>query len=199
VLEIGAGMGNLTRQLFKGSMHYMATDIDRDHLDRLQNRFHGRPNLQTRICDLTNPSDFDTLAEQADTVVCLNVVEHVADDLGALQNIYRALQPGGKAIILVPQGQDIFGTMDEALGHYRRYSQAQLRDAMQRAGFEIERVIEFNRISRPGWYINGCLLKRQKISHLQLRVFDRLVWLWRKVDGWLPWPATSIIAIGVKH
>jgi glycosyltransferase involved in cell wall biosynthesis/phospholipid N-methyltransferase len=199
VLEIGAGMGNLTRQLFKGSMHYMATDIDRDHLDRLQNRFHGRPNLQTRICDLTNPSDFDTLTEQADTVVCLNVVEHVADDLGALQNIYRALQLRGKAIILVPQGQDIYGTMDEALGHYRRYSQAQLRDVMQRAGFEIERVIEFNRISRPGWYINGCLLKRQKISHLQLRVFDRLVWLWRKVDGWLPWPATSIVAIGVKR
>jgi SAM-dependent methyltransferase len=103
VLEIGAGMGNLTRQLFKGSMHYMATDIDRDHLDRLQNRFFGRPNLQTRTCDLTNSLDFDTLAGQADTVVCLNVVEHVADDLGALQNIYRALQPGGKAIILVPQ------------------------------------------------------------------------------------------------
>jgi glycosyltransferase involved in cell wall biosynthesis/phospholipid N-methyltransferase len=198
VLEIGAGMGNLTRQLFKGSMHYMATDIDRDHLDRLQNRFLGRPNLQARICDLTNAADFDTLAEQVDTVVCLNVVEHVADDLGALRNIHRALQPGGKAIILVPQGQEIFGTMDEALGHYRRYSQSQLRGVMQQAGFDIESVIEFNRISRPGWYINGCLLKRQKISHLQLRIFDRLVWLWRKIDHWLPWPSTSIIAIGVK-
>ena len=85
--------------------------------------------------------------EQADTVVCLNVVEHVADDLSALRNIYRALQPGGKAVILVPQGQEIFGTMDEALGHYRRYSQSQLREVMQQAGFVIERVIEFNRVS----------------------------------------------------
>jgi hypothetical protein len=70
---------------------------------------------------------------------------------------------------------------------------------MQQAGFAVEQIIEFNRISRPGWYINGRLLKRQKISHLQLRIFDRLVWLWRKIDRWLPWPSTSIIAIGVKN
>jgi 2-polyprenyl-3-methyl-5-hydroxy-6-metoxy-1,4-benzoquinol methylase len=66
------------------------------------------------------------LAEQADTVVCLNVVEHVADDLGALQNIHRA-PARRKGDLLVPQGQEIYGTMDEALGHYKRYSQAQLR------------------------------------------------------------------------
>lgn len=199
VLEIGAGMGNLTRQLFKGPMHYMATDIDREHLDRLQNRFIGRPNLQTRVYDVTNASDFDTLAEQVDTVVCLNVIEHVVDDLNALRNIHRTIQPGGKAIILVPQGPEIFGTMDKALGHIRRYSQSQLRDVMRQAGFNIECVIEFNRISRPGWYINGRLLKRRKISHLQLRVFDGLVWLWRKIDRRLPWPATSLIVIGVKN
>lgn len=199
VLEIGAGMGNLTRQLFKGRMHYIASDIDRDHLDRLQNRFSGRPNLQTRTCDLTSASDFETLTEQVDTVVCLNVVEHVADDLGALRNIHSSLQQGGKAIILVPQGQEIYGAMDEALGHYRRYSQQQLRDAMEAAGFTVEQIIEFNRVSRPGWYLNGRIFKKQKISHLQLRVFDRLVWLWRKIDRWLPWPSTSIIAIGVKR
>jgi SAM-dependent methyltransferase len=134
-----------------------------------------------------------------DTVVCLNVVEHVADDLAALRNIHTALQPGGRAIILVPQGQDIFGTMDTALGHYRRYSQDQLRQVMTEAGFDIQAVVEFNRISRPGWYINGRLLKREKISRLQLRMFDRLVWLWRKIDNSLPWPSTSLIVIGVKR
>ncbi len=69
-----------------------------------------------------------------DSVVCLNVVEHVKDDLGALRNIFSALKPGGRAVILVPQDQKAYGTLDEVLGHYRRYSEAQLRERMEDGG-----------------------------------------------------------------
>ena len=133
-----------------------------------------------------------------DAVVCLNVVEHVSDDLQALRNIHIALKEGGRAIVLVPQGQEIYGTLDEALGHYRRYSKNQLFALMQQAGFDVEKVIEFNRVSRPAWYLNGRILKKRKISRFQLRNFDRFVWLWRRIDHLLPWPATSLIVIGVK-
>jgi hypothetical protein len=59
-------------------------------------------------------------------------------------------------------------------------------------------MLDFNRVSRPAWYVTGRLLKRKTISRFQLRVFDSLVWLWRRIDRLLPWPATSIIAIAVK-
>src|SRR5437773_1255865 len=62
-----------------------------------------------------------------DSVVCLNVLEHVEDDMQGLRNIHSVLRPGGRAIILVPHGQEIFGTLDVALGHYRRYSHEELR------------------------------------------------------------------------
>ena len=102
-------------------------------------------------------------------MVCLNVVEHVEDDLGALRNIFSALQPGGVAVILVPQDQKAYGTLDKVLGHYRRYSEAQLRGRMEEAGFQVERILHFNRVTRPGWRFNGQVLKRTSFSRFQLR------------------------------
>jgi len=198
VLEIGAGIGNLTRHLARRRERYIATDVDDEHLARLRTRLRHRPNLEIRRCNLADPADFRGLEASVDTVVCLNVLEHVEDDLAGLRNIHGALARGGRAIVLVPHGQGIFGALDKALGHYRRYSRDELRKRMEQAGFAVERILEFNRISWPGWYINGRLLKRSTIPPLQLRFFDRLVWLWRRVDRWLPWPPASLIAVGRK-
>jgi hypothetical protein len=98
----------------------------------------------------------------------------------------------------VPEGQSIYSSLDEELGHWRRYSEEQLRERMAGAGFTVEAVLRFNRISRPGWWLNGKILKRRTISRSQLKNFDRLVWLFRRVDANLPWSPTSIIAIGRK-
>jgi hypothetical protein len=70
---------------------------------------------------------------------------------------------------------------------------------MEQCGFRVERILDFNRISRPGWYVAGKLLKRRTISLTQLRIFDRMIWLLRRIDHWLPWAPTSIIGIGVKQ
>lgn len=195
VLEIGAGIGNLTRQLIGRRKRYIATDVDSEHLARLSAGLWHRPQLEVRMCDLARPADFDSLEAAADTVICLNVLEHVAEADAGAANLYRAVAPGGRAIVLVPQGQWAYGEIDRALGHVQRYSKEQLRQRMQHAGFEVERILEFNRISLPGWYLNGRLLARPTISVFQLRLFNRLVWLWRRLDRWLPWPSTSIIAI----
>jgi 2-polyprenyl-3-methyl-5-hydroxy-6-metoxy-1,4-benzoquinol methylase len=198
VLEIGAGIGNLSRHLAPRRKLYVASDIDVEHLARMRTRLQHRPNLEIRLCNLAKAEDFESLAGKLDTVVCLNVVEHVEDDLAALENLHTALRDRGRAIVLVPHGQGIYGTLDEALGHYRRYSHEELQQKMERAGFRVERILEFNRISRPGWWVTGRVLKRRTISPLSLWLFDRLVWLWRRTDRFLPWKPTSIIAIGVK-
>ena len=198
VLEAGAGIGNLTRLLPPKRERYIAADIEPEYLARLHARYQHRPRMEVRHCDLSNPADFEALAGTVDTVVCLNVLEHVEDELASLRNIYTALEPGGRAVVLVPCGQEIFGSLDTALGHFRRYSREELQQKMEQAGFRVERIIDFNRISRPAWYVTGHLLKRKTISRFQLYFFDRLVWLWRRIDGMLPWAPTSIIAIGIK-
>jgi glycosyltransferase involved in cell wall biosynthesis len=199
VMEMGAGIGNLTRLLAPRRERYVATDIDDEHLARLRTRLQHRPNLEIAHCDLSNPADFEPFAGQMDSVICLNVLEHIEDDPLGLRCIHSALRTGGKAIILVPEGMEVYGTLDVVLGHYRRYTSAELKQKMEEVGFRVERILEFNRISRPGWYVSGRIMKRKLIGRWQLKVFNRLVWLWRKVDRFLPWKPTSIIAIGVKN
>jgi glycosyltransferase involved in cell wall biosynthesis len=198
ILEIGAGIGNLTQHLCRGKKLYVVTDIDPEHLARLRNRFQYRPSLHILPCHLEVPEDFETLRESVDTVVCLNVVEHVEDDAAALRHIHQALCPGGRAIILVPEGPSLYGSLDKVLGHFRRYTEPELRQKMEAAGFHVEQILQFNRITRPGWFMNGRLLGRKSFDRLQLWFFDRMVWLFRRSDRWLPWKPLSIIAIGRK-
>lgn len=198
VLELGAGIGNLTQKLLPRRKVYFATDIDDEHLARLHIRFRNKPNLSVCRCDLTNPDHFIPLAGRFDTVICLNVVEHVEDDRLALKNIASALAEGGRAVVLVPQGQGVYGTLDEVLGHYRRYSPAELQRKMAEAGLQVERIIQFNRVTLPAWFVNGRVFQKRTFGRFQLWVFDHLVWLWRRIDKWLPWPSVSLIAVGVK-
>jgi len=120
VLEIGAGIGNLSQHLAPRRKSYTISDYDEEHLARLRVRFQHRPNVSIMHCDLSRPEDFVPIHGIADTVICLNVVEHIKDDHVALCNIASALKPGGRAIVLVPQDQRVYGTLDEVLGHYRR-------------------------------------------------------------------------------
>ncbi|MEP7351633.1 MAG: methyltransferase, partial [Acidobacteriota bacterium] len=198
VMEIGSGIGNLTRALVKGRPRYVATDINPEHMARLKTRFPQRPNLEVHRCDLTSPPDFAPFANSMDTIICLNVLEHIDDDRLGLKNIYSALSPEGRAIILVPEGQSVYGTIDEALGHFRRYSEAELQEKMEKTGFKVEQIVRFNRVSRPAWFVSGRIIKRKALDVNQMRLYDRMVWLWRKIDGFLPWRPTSIIAIGRK-
>lgn len=198
VLELGAGIGNLSRHLCRMRRRYVASDIDLQHLARLRNRFQDRPGFEIRTCNLETVDDFRVFAGQMDSVVCLNVLEHVREDVAGLRNIHSALRPGGTAIVLVPQDQAIYGSLDRVLGHFRRYSKEELKGKMEQAGFQVDRILDFNRAARPGWYVNGRVLQKTTFSRFQLRLFDSLVRFLRQADHRLPWKATSIIAIGVK-
>src|SRR6185437_4450134 len=111
----------------------------------------------------TNAMDPDTFpaGQSFDTVVCLNVVEHVQDDVGTLENIRNVLAEGGRAIILVPCGPRLYGSLDEVLGHFRRYTKEQLTKVAEQAGFHLEKMLEFNRPGVAGWWLNACVLRRR--------------------------------------
>src|ERR1700719_2950447 len=131
VLEIGAGTGNLRAQLVPRRLYY-ATDINPLYLMYLENVRRNRPYMRVGFTDAEKAESYPK-DQTFDTVICLNVVEHLVDDRGALLNIRSVLDAGGRAIILVPCGPGLYGTLDEVLGHHRRYTRQTLGDLVKKA------------------------------------------------------------------
>ncbi len=194
VLEIGSGTGNLTRRLIPRDQ-YVASDINPLYLSSLRSLTSDRPYLDVALTDVTRGESFPQRQGGFDTVICLNVVEHVDDDVGALENIRAALARGGRAIVLVPQGPEVFGTLDEVLGHKRRYTKDSLRALAAAAGFRVTDLLEFNRVGRPAWWLNGRLLKRRDFGLFQIMMLNLLTPLFRVIDRALPFDALSLIAV----
>jgi glycosyltransferase involved in cell wall biosynthesis len=197
VLEIGAGIGNLTMHLVPREV-YWATDLNPEYLGTLQRLRTNRPYLRIAHVDATDASSFPT-GQSFNTVIFLNVLEHLADDAGALRNVYAALDKGGTAVVLVPSGPKLFGTLDEVLGHYRRYTEKQLIEVGQAAGFTVERMLKFNRTGVIAWWLNGKILRRRTFGLAQIRLLNLLTPLFRVLDPWLPLPPLSLIAIFRKE
>ena len=128
-------------------------------------------------------------------MICLNVLEHVPGDDEALRNIHGALRRDGKAIILVPQGPNNFGTLDEVLGHRRRYTRETLGALAERCGFEVQEMIGMNRVGSAAWFLNGKVLKRSHFSLAQIWALNALTPLFRRADKLIPLPPLSLIAV----
>src|SRR6202050_375715 len=193
VLEVGAGTGNMSVHLMPRSV-YWATDVNSHYLDYLVTLRATRPYMRVAYTDAMDGDTFPK-GQSFDTVVCLNVVEHVQEDLGALRNVWNALSDGGRAIILVPCGPELYSTLDEVLGHFRRYTREQLVGVAERAGFRVEQVLNFNRPGVPAWWLNGRVLHRKTFGLGQIRMLNILTPVFRLVDSWLPLRPLSIIAM----
>jgi glycosyltransferase involved in cell wall biosynthesis len=192
VLEIGAGIGNLTANLIPRTV-YCASDINPQYLDRLDKLRQSRPYLNVQFTDASLEESYPE--EEFDTVICLNVIEHLKDDEGALRNIRRRIKRSGRAIILVPNGPGLYGSLDRVLGHYRRYTREQLLATCESAGFRVEKVLRFNRIGSPAWWWNGKVLKGTTFGLWQLKVLNTLLPLVRPIDRFLPFAPLSWIVI----
>lgn len=197
VLEIGAGIGTLTSQFIPREL-YIASDINPNYLRYLRSYSFGKPYLRAMTIDAGKPSDFDGLDGQFDTVLMVNVLEHLPAEPPALHNVWRALEPGGRAIILVPQHPALHGSLDQALEHRARYTRADLARALIAAGFRVETIFDFNRVSVPGWWVNGRWLRRKTFSRVQIKLLDTAVPVLRRVDRLWPWSGLSIIGVAVK-
>jgi glycosyltransferase involved in cell wall biosynthesis len=196
VLEIGAGTGNLTAQLIPRIV-YWATDINPLYLTHLENVGRNRPYMRVAFTDAEKRDSYPQ-GQQFDTVICLNVVEHLINDCGALLNIRSILEPGGRAIILVPCGPDLYGTLDEVLGHQRRYTRQSLEAVIKKAGFSLENLLEFNRVGVIAWWLNGRVLRRRTFGLAQIKTLNVLTPIFRTVDKVLPLPPLSLIAVVKK-
>jgi glycosyltransferase involved in cell wall biosynthesis len=198
VLELHAGIGNITGRLMGKRVLYVAAENDPLHLHALRNRFLRTPNVVVQRLDPEAPADLAGMENCFDTVLCLNVLEYADDSAAILRSVARTLKPGGNLIVLVPLGPALYGSLDQSLGHKRRFTGAGLAGMLQAEGFTVERQYQWNKAGAPPWWFYGRLFRSKRINKPVLKIFDKTVWLWRRLDPLMPWPGLSLIAIGRK-
>ena len=198
ILEVGAGIGNMSALFLHSRPELLVTtDIDPHYRARLAERFADRAEVVVEELRMPDPDAAARFGRfRLDTVIATNVVEHIEDDLGTVTTMRSLLESGGRAIILVPALQSIYGELDRELGHFRRYNRARLGTLLERAGLRVERMLWFNRVGLLGWWFNGRIRRTRLIPLDQLRTFDRLVPMLR-LERFLPLPfGQSLIAVG---
>ena len=121
------------------------------------------------------------------------------DPKQVIRSMAGCLRPGGTLLVLAPQGPALFGSVDGAMGHKRRFTAKALCADLQAAGLEITWVHEFNRPGAAAWWLNSRVLGRKRIHKLTLKLFDKTVWLWRRVDWLFPWPGLSLVVAARKR
>jgi glycosyltransferase involved in cell wall biosynthesis len=197
ILEVGSGLGNLSRLLPKREW-LTVSDRDPEYVRLLSQAFADFDCVDVAKLDLESETDFAALPRRYDSLVCLNVLEHVADDGAAIRRMASVLDPGGRLILLVPQHAFLMSAMDRELGHHRRYDRAGLEALLAAAGLRVESVRDFNSLAALGWLVNARLLGRKDLGRVQLKAFDSLVPALKRLEPRLGLPGISLIAVGRK-
>lgn len=194
-VEVGAGVGTFASLLLERSGVSEMTLIEpaENNFPLLQMRFAS--DSRVRVAHGYLAEHADSLA--ADSLIMVNVAEHVSDDLALFRDAHRALRPGGKLLILVPALMPLYGTLDEAFGHFRRYTRAELDGRLAEAGFHPLTIRYVNSAGIFAWFIAGRLLRQRTLHARGVRLYDRLVipWLSRLERFWSPPFGQSLLAI----
>ena len=197
VLEAGCGIGNFTEMLLDRS-RLVCADLDDFYVEMIGRRFGHLENIRTIKTDLATQDVLDKVTpEKVDSIICLNVIEHIPDDEAVLANFYKLLSPGGHAIILVPAHPWLYSKTDETLGHCRRYTQEMLQERLKKAGFEVADVWEFNRLGVYGWWVSKQL-KKDTLSPRQMKLYEWLLPIAKLMDAFEAGPGLSVIGVGRK-
>lgn len=198
VLEAGSGIGNLSTLLLDRERLVLA-EYEPMYVDHLRQRFSRRENVRVEQHDLTRPGDFASLRhEELDTVFCSNVLEHLEPDEQVLRSFHDSLVPGGHCVIVVPAGRWLYTQMDKELGHFRRYTNEELRTKMAAAGFEIVHEHRFSRLGALSWAVSGHILRRRHLNPGQMIWFDRFLPVAKLLEYLLPVPGMSLLMVGRK-
>jgi 2-polyprenyl-3-methyl-5-hydroxy-6-metoxy-1,4-benzoquinol methylase len=186
ILEIGSGLGNISRYAIEDKKTITLSDINPAYRATLKKQFGTFPAVKDVLSiDLQHKDFFNhyaTLKEQYDTVFLLNVIEHLEDDRSAIENCRFLLKPRGRLVLLTPAYRWLYCRFDRELGHYRRYTRKNLRQVVLSSSFKINRSWYFNLAGIAGWLFFGKILGKKLIGQREMNTYDKLVPVFKLAD-----------------
>jgi SAM-dependent methyltransferase len=173
-VEIGAGLGTISERL-RGSVDRLElVEPSPDLARRLNEKFSADDGLKVfdqtleKWMETTQPATFDS-------IVMVNVLEHIEDDFAAAQGLHDALKDGGRLLVFVPALPFLYSKLDKIYGHYRRYTKPTLRDCVSAAGFEIEKLHYVDVAGVIPWWLLNTILGKTSFHGPSLQVYDKCV------------------------
>lgn len=201
VIEVGAGVGNFSEFLLNGTnvSELILLEPADNLFPLLQQRFSRESRVKPVHGYLEDMSNTAHLS--AHSLLLVNVLEHIADDEAFLQAAHQLLIPGGTISLFVPALLQLYGTLDDAFAHYRRYTKSSLPYKLQKVGFQIVSLRYFNLPGVITWFLLGKVLRRRTLRPTDIRLYDRVVvpWISRLERYWEPPIGQSLIAIARKR
>jgi SAM-dependent methyltransferase len=176
VVEIGAGIGTFSAALLNEPVVRTLTLVEpaANHVAVLRPRF--RDDARVRV--VQGYFDEGTLDASADSVVLVNVLEHVASDAALVRAIARSVTANGTLLLFVPALPFLYGTLDREFGHVRRYTRPALRALLHGAGFRHSRIHYVNAAGAAAWFLTGKLLRRRTLAPASVAWYDRWIVPW---------------------
>jgi SAM-dependent methyltransferase len=194
-VEIGPGVGTFTERLLgAGVERLLLVELDAALSDYLRGRFGSDPRVTIATEGLPESPAIASTAGEWGLVLCQNVLEHIEDDHAAAAAMASALRPGGHLVVLVPAHPRLYGALDSAYGHHRRYTRERLREVVEAAGLEVQDLYSFNLLGVAGW-----LAKRRSTSERlgarSLAAYERILKVWRPIEDRVrvPWGLSLIV------
>jgi SAM-dependent methyltransferase len=198
MIEVGAGIGTFSEFILAtpGVEHLTAIEPATNTLPHLQKRFASDSRVDVRSGYLS--AHVDSL--EGDAIVAVNVMEHVPDDAQFCRDAFASVRSGGHFLVLVPAIPAIFGTLDVAFEHHRRYTRRSLRQVIEGAGWKPARISYMNFPGIAAWFTAGRILRNNSIAARDAKTYDRLVipWLSRLESIVEPPIGSNLIAIASK-
>lgn len=171
VLEVGAGVGQITEELQRipAITRLVSIEPDPGFCARLRAAFPGHALVQGTIDDLKSDEPWDA-------ILSINVLEHIAEDERELA-IYRKVlaREKGTLCLFVPARPEIYAPLDKDFGHFRRYTRPELRRKLEQAGFQILHLRYYNFIGYFTWWMNFRVMQKRRFGVTAVRCFDRMI------------------------
>ena len=198
VIEAGAGIGTFSEFLLSVPkvQKLIAIEPAANTYPELEKRFSNNPSVETLRGYL---SDHYTQLT-ANAVVAVNVLEHIEDHAEFLREAHSAVVPGGALLLFVPALPAIYGSLDKAFEHYRRYTRRTLREVIQKSGWNPRRISYMNFPGIAAWFMAGRIMKKTSVAPGDAKAYDRLVIPWlSKLEAVVPPPiGSNLVAIATK-
>ncbi len=202
ILELGSGIGTYSEKVVKDfdKSIVVVSDVDQEYIKILENKFQSNKKVFVKNIDLSKQEYFNDINCKINSVFALNVLEHIEDDVKALKVIYNLLETGGKLVILVPAHTFLFNCIDQAIGHYRRYSKEVVMNKVKQTKFKIVKMFYFNFAAMLGWYVNGNVLKKPVLNEGAVGLFNKIVPILKIVEKYILFRhiGVSLIVVLIK-